>query len=315
MQRRAVLKAMGATVLASAKSSLLRGDPHIPIGWRTAFGLNGFASSSRKYDQVFPIWEVLDFAARMGFHGIELHATWPMGGYPKPEETKRIDALKQLYSAYGLQVFSIQTGAGGAFSPDASDRKRWQEEFREQARFAQAVGCDCIGMWPGGGLRGQTLDQAIEHLGRSFHEAAEIASDLGLIPAFEIEPVFIFNTEEHLRRILQAADHPALRTIYDPSHFDLMSGSTGRPHEMLERIGVRNVGYVHFTDTDGTRRDGGTSKHLPCGEGHIDVEASLAVLWRGGFRGWMNIDAWEIPDPYEACRKGKQAFDHFLATL
>ncbi len=314
MHRRDALKTMGIAVLTSASSSL-RGDPPKPGGWRTAFGLNGYASSSTKYKKVFPIWEILDFAARMGFDGIELHAAWPMGGYPKPDEAKRIDALKRLYNAYGLQVFSIQTDAGGAFSPEASERMRWQDEFREQARFARAVGCDCIGMWPGGDLRGQTLDDAIEHLGRSFREAAMIASDLGLIPAFEIEPVFVFNTEDHLRRILQAADHPALKTIYDPSHFDLMNGSTGRPHEMLERIGARNIGYVHFTDTDGTRRDGGTSKHLPCGDGHIDVEASLAMLWQGGFRGWMNIDTWEIPDPYDACRKAKQAFDRFLAAL
>jgi len=315
MQRRDVLKAMGATFLASAGSPLLRGDAPKPTGWPAAFGLNGFASSSRKYNKTFPLWEVLDFATQMGFDGIELHATWPMGGYPKSDESKRIRALKRLYDAYGLQVFSIQTGAGGAFSPASSDRKRWLEEFRDQARFAHAVGCDCIGMWPGGGLRGQSLDEAIEHLGRSFREAAKIAGDLDLIPAFEIEPVFVFNAEDHLRRIFQTADHPALRTIYDPSHFDLMNGSTGRPHEMLQRIGVRNIGYVHFTDTDGTRRDGGTSKHLPCGDGHIDVEASLATLWRGGFRGWMNIDAWEIPDPYDACRKGKRAFDRFLATL
>ena len=314
MQRRDALKAMGAAFLASAGSSLLRGEPPKPAGWRTAFGLNGFASSSRKYNKTYPIWEVLDFAARMGFDGIELHATWPMGGYPKPDETKRIAALKRLYDAYGLQVFSIQTGAGGAFAPEASQRKRWLAEFRDQARFARAVGCDCIGMWPGGGLRGQTIDEAIERLGASFREAANIAGDLDLIGAFEIEPVFVFNTEDHLRRILEAADHPGLKTIYDPSHFDLMNGSTGRPHEMLKRIGVQNIGYAHFTDTDGTRRDNGTSKHLPCGDGHIDVQASLATLWRGGFRGWMNIDAWEIPDPYDACRKGKRAFDRFLAA-
>jgi sugar phosphate isomerase/epimerase len=315
MQRREVLKAIGATFLASAGSSLLGDERAKPAGWRTAFGLNGFASSARKYHQTFPIWEVLDFAAQMRFDGIELHATWPMGDYPKPSETKRIAALKRLYDAYGLQVFSIQTGAGGAFSPDASDRRRWLEEFRDQARLAQALGCDCIGLWPGGGLRGQTIDEAIQQLGGSFRQAAEIASDLSLIPAFEIEPVFVFNTEDHLQRILQAANHPALKTIYDPSHFDLMNGSTGRPHEMLQRIGVPNIGYVHFTDTDGTRRDQGTSKHLPCGDGHIDVQASLATLWRGGFRGWMNIDAWEIPDPYDACRKGKAAFDRFLTAL
>jgi sugar phosphate isomerase/epimerase len=69
------------------------------------------------------------------------------------------------------------------------------------------------------------------------------------LAAFEIEPPFVFNTEDHLRRILAGTDHPALKTIYDPSHFGLMNGSTGRPHEMLRRIGVGNIGYVHLTDT------------------------------------------------------------------
>ena len=50
--------------------------------------------------------------------------------------------------------------------------------------------------------------------------------DLDLIAAFEIEPVFVFNTEEHLQQILRKANHSALKTIYDPSHFDLMNGST-----------------------------------------------------------------------------------------
>ena len=312
MERRDMLKTIGAAVLLSAEPSA-SGRQSKRRRWKTAFGLNGFASSSRKYGKSYPVWEVLDFAGRTGFDGIELHASWPMGGYPKADESERIRALKRLYDAYDLQVFSIQTGAGGAFSPVADQRKKWLDEFRDHARFAKAVGCECIGTWPGGGLRGQTLDEAIERLGRSFREAAKIADDLGLVPAFEIEPVFIFNTEEHLVRILEKANHPALKTIYDPSHFDLMNGSTGRPDEMLKRIGVENIGYIHFTDTDGTRRDGGTSKHLACGDGHIDVEASLRTLWQGGFRGWMNIDTWEIPDPYDACRKARQAIDSFTA--
>ncbi len=332
MRRRDALKSLGVAFLASAGYSALADESAQETRderretrderrrWKTAFGLNGFASSSRKYEKTFPIWEVLDFAARTGFDGIELHGSWPMGGYPtrrtgpKANEARRISALKRLYDSYGLQIFSIQTGAGGAFSPAASARKQWLGEFRDQAKFAKTIGCDCIGMWPGGGLRGQTMSKAIEQLARSFREAAKIARDLGLIAAFEIEPVFIFNTEEHLQRILEKANHPALKTIYDPSHFDLMNGSTGRPDEMLKRIGVENIGYVHFTDTDGTRRDGGTSKHLPCGDGHIDVKASLATLWQGGFRGWMNIDTWQIPDPYDACLKGKQAIDSYAGS-
>lgn len=277
--------------------------------WRTAVGLNGFESSSRKYNKNYPIWEVLDFASRLGFDGVELVQGWPMGNYPRANETAKLGALRRMYAGFGLQVFSIQTGADGAFDPDASARRRWLEEFRDRVHFAKQVGCSCIGIWPGGGLRGQTLDEAIDNLSRSFHEAGRIAADHGVVAAFEIEPPFVFNKEEHLRRIHAQADHPALKIIYDPSHFDLMNGSAGKPHEMLARVGVQNIGYVHLTDTDGTLRDGSTSKHVPCGDGHANIPESLRMLREGGFRGWIMIDAWEIPDAYDACLKGKQMLD------
>ncbi|MCA9445739.1 MAG: sugar phosphate isomerase/epimerase, partial [Candidatus Omnitrophica bacterium] len=231
---------------------------------------------------------------------------------PGPDEPERIDAIKRLYDAFGLRIFSIQTGSGGAFDPDPEVRKRWVGEFEKQARFARSAGAECIGTWPGGGLRGQTIDAAIGHLIASFQEVGRIAESLGLLAAFEIEPPFVFNTEDHLRRILEGVNHPHFKTIYDPSHFDLMNGSTGNPHEMLARIGVENIGYVHFTDTDGTLREGETSKHLPCGEGHVDVEASLRTLAGGGFEGWIMMDEWQVPDPYEACRAGADCIRRFL---
>ncbi|MBM3891570.1 MAG: sugar phosphate isomerase/epimerase, partial [Verrucomicrobia bacterium] len=181
--------------------------------------------------------------------------------------------------------------------------------FRDRVAFCKQIGCDCIGVWPGGGLRGQTLDQAFKRLTDSFREAAQIAADAGLLMAFEIEPPFVFNKEEHLKRILELTNHPNLKVIYDPSHFDLMNGSIGKPHEMLLRVGVKNIAYVQLTDTDGTLRDGGTSKHLPCGDGHANIPESLRVLREGGFRGWIDMDGWEIPDPYDACVKAKKMID------
>lgn len=275
--------------------------------WKTAIGLNGFASGIRKYDKTYPIWEITDFASRKGFNGVELVSDWNGIGYPKPGETKRIEALKRFYEQYGLQIFSIQTSSSGAFDPDKDARKKWIANFRDWARFANDIGAECVGTWPGGGLRGQTIDQAIKQIAQSYHAMADIAGELDLIPAFEIEPPFVFNTEEHLMRILDEANHPGLKTIYDPSHFDLMNGSTGSPHEMLKRVGVENIGYIHLTDTDGTLRDGGTSKHLACGDGHAQIDMSLQVLKENGFAGWIMIDPWEIPDVYDACRKGLQA--------
>jgi sugar phosphate isomerase/epimerase len=81
----------------------------------------------------------------------------------------------------------------------------------------------------------------------------------------------------------------------------------------LLRVGIENIGYLHLTDTDGTLRDGGTSKHLPAGEGHARLEESLRLLREAGWRGWMMVDAWEIPDPYDACRKARRLMDRAAA--
>lgn len=272
--------------------------------WKTAIGLNGFESSGRKYNKTYPIWEILDFAKAESFDGVELVSNWPQGDYPSSAESDRIRALRNLYDNYGLSVFSIQLGAGGAFDPEQGNRRAWVSATKDRLDFARQVGCNCVGMWPGGGLRGQSMDDAITRLAESFRLVAELAAERGLVAAFEIEPPFVFNTEEHLTRIIEKANHPNLKTIYDPSHFDLMNGSSGRPHEMLKRVGVEHIGYVHLTDTDGTLRDGGTSKHLACGDGHANIPESLRFLREGGFSGWIMIDAWEIPDPYDACRKG-----------
>jgi sugar phosphate isomerase/epimerase len=272
--------------------------------WKTAVGLNGFQSGVRKYDKTYPIWEVLEFTRGEGFDGVELVSDWPQGGYPAAAETSRVQALRSLYDRFGLRIFSLQQGAAGAFDPHTATRRGWIEQVADRLQLARQLGCSCIGLWPGGGLRGQSIDEAIGRLAESFWEVAGLAAKAGILVAFEIEPPFVFNSEDHLRRILEAVNHPNLKTIYDPSHFDLMNGSTGRPHEMLERIGVDQIGYVHLTDTDGTLRDGGTSTHLACGDGHANIPESLRELRAGGFSGWIMIDAWEIPDPYDACRKG-----------
>ncbi|MCI0540938.1 MAG: sugar phosphate isomerase/epimerase [Verrucomicrobiales bacterium] len=308
IHRRAALKLLAASAVAPALSFAADSKSE-DAKWKIALGLNGFQSGSRKYKKNYPIWEILDFAARSAFEGVELVGDWPSGGYPASAETERIRALRRLYDAYGLRVFSIQLGAGGAFDPEENARKTWLAELRERVALAKQLGCDCVGLWPGGELRGQTIDQAIERLAGTFRETGQIAGDAGLLACFEIEPPFVFNTEDHFLRILHGANHPALKGIYDPSHFDVMTGSSGHPEEMLRRVGVQNIGYVHFCDTDGTLRDGGTSKHLGCGDGHVDCAKSLKLLKEGGFHGWIMVDEWEVPDPYDACIKCKRAID------
>jgi sugar phosphate isomerase/epimerase len=278
--------------------------------WKTAVGLNGFESAARAGQGPYPIWDVLDFASRLGFDGVELVANWPMGPYPRAKETGRIRALRRLYDGFGLQIFAIQIAANGAFAPDAGTRANWLEDFEDRVALAKQLGCAHVGLWPGGGLGGQSLGEATMWLIDNLQRAAEIASRAGIVAAFEIEPPFLFNTEKQLMELLRGVNHPHMKTIYDPSHFDLMTGSQGKPHEMLKRVGLKNLGYVHLTDTDGQLNErGGTSRHLPVGDGHAEIATSLRMLREGGYRGWIMVDTYKTADPYDACVKAKRAMD------
>lgn len=283
--------------------------------WKTAVGLNAFMSSMRKYDTVYPDWEVLDRISRFGFDGVELAPDWPLGGYPRANEPERMAALQRMFDYYDLDIFAIQTSATDAFSPDDSVRRRWLEDFEQWAVLAKGIGCECLGTWPDGELGDQTLDEATARFTESLNAAARIADGLGLTLGFELEPVFIFKELDHLDKIMAEAfaGTSPLKMIYDHSHFDWLNGGTGKPHELLERIGVEHISYVHLTDTDGTQRPGGSTKHLGCGDGYIDLDASYRTLLDGGFRGWVMVDAWAIPDVYDAFEKGISSIQSFLS--
>ena len=109
-------------------------------------------SSARKYGKTYPIWEVLDYAARAGFDGVELVQGWPMGNYPTSDESQAITALRRLCDNYGLQVFSLQAGGGGAFSADAGTRNQFLQRGVTRSHLpkrsaASALGCGQVGRY------------------------------------------------------------------------------------------------------------------------------------------------------------------------
>ena len=94
MSRRTALKLLGsALALSSLKGTTVADEKVLP--WKIGLGLNGFASAAKKYKKTFPIREVLDFASRTGFDGIEL----TMGDYPKWQVPDPYDAARKGYRA------------------------------------------------------------------------------------------------------------------------------------------------------------------------------------------------------------------------
>jgi sugar phosphate isomerase/epimerase len=291
--------------------------------WKTAIGLNGFGSSERVFKKRYELEDILKMAREDGFEGIELWHSFH-GSYPDPSDDAAIAALRRQIESYNIRVFSIQSLTRGSnpVDPDPEARNKYTAVLRGQVDLARKLGCECIGIWPPPvpAARGAGEDETIERFAESLRPALRYAVDRGLLPAVEGEPPLIINSPARYHKLFAAVGMREFKVIFDPSHFDLLTGGKLRPDLLLKELGVERVGYVQFTDGDGTpmvRPDGstGTSKHLPVGEGKYDIAGLLDVLYRGGFRGWFQIDTWETADPFHASRAGKKAVDAFLLKV
>jgi sugar phosphate isomerase/epimerase len=286
--------------------------------WKTAIGLNGFGSSERAFGKHYDLDEILRFAAAEGFDGVEW---WPFHGpYPDPGDDAAIQTLRRKVEGFGLQIFSIQTAPRGAspVSPERAVREKYSELLKAQIDLAKKLGGVAAGVWPPPlqAAREASEDEIVERLAESLRPAVRHAVDRGMTLAIEGEPPLVINSPARYRKLLAAPGMKELTVIFDPSHFDLLTGGKLRPDLLLEDLGVSRIGYVQLTDGDGALRkrpDGsvGTSTHLAAGDGKYDIARLLEVLHRGGFRGWIQMDTWETEDPFRASRLGRQAVARF----
>lgn len=313
--------AIAQLALAAASCSLQRTEE--PRGtqspWKFAIGLNGFGSSETHHGTSYTLTEILKFAQAEGFQGIELWRGW-RDGYPDPNDAAAVLSTREEIESFGLQIFSIQAGVPGInpLSGDAAERDRYTSGLLEQLGLARKLGCDAMGLWLAGrDPQGTSDEQIIARLADVLRPVVQQAADSGIVLAIEGEPPLIVNSVARYHMLFDAAGMDNLKVIFDPSHFDLLNGAEGRPEDLLLELGVGRVGYVQFCDGDSTLRPfpsgrGGTSRHLPCGEGLYNLPKLCSLLYEGGFRGWFQMDSWGTEDAYWTSRSCMDTVGGFL---
>jgi sugar phosphate isomerase/epimerase len=285
--------------------------------WKTAIGLNGFGSAERAYKRRYELDDILKYARDDGFDGIELWGNFH-GPYPDPNDDTAVSALRRHIESFHLQIFSIQSAprGGRALDVDPEQRRAYTRALSGQIDLAKKLGCVCAGMWPPAlaAAKDLTEDQIIDRLAECIRPVVRHAVEQGITLSIEGEPPLVINTPARYQKLFAAVGMKEFKVIFDPSHFDLLTGGKCRPDILLRELGVERVGYVQLTDGDGTLRTlpngrTGTSKHLAAGEGKYDIAGLLDILYGGGYRGWIQMDTWETEDPFKASTAGRKAVE------
>src|SRR5207244_4353168 len=160
--------------------------------WSTAVALSGFAACARSNRRSYPIGEILDFAARAGFDGLELSPTGASGPYPRAVEEDRVHNLERQLETYSLHPFALRLPGADLFAPDANRRVQWQDEAEERVALAARLGASFVEVAPVGALRGSTVEEALFHAASSLRATADVAARRRVTVALNLEPGSVF---------------------------------------------------------------------------------------------------------------------------
>jgi sugar phosphate isomerase/epimerase len=224
--------------------------------------------------------EVLDFAIRHGFQGLELSSYhfWPER--LRPHEAARLRARLKDH-ALRLAIHARHRGVSlGAH--DAAARQRFVEELQATVRFAAGLGGDVVVVHvgeimppaesPAGDLRRwrqEAFALALDSLAR----CAPVAADCGVrlcVENVQLRPTEIITSFSEHVRLVDALGHPAVVCALDTGHAHVSGGIQAG----IEAFGPR-LQHIHLHDNHGDR-----DAHLEVGQGTIPFAAFADFLRR-----------------------------------
>jgi sugar phosphate isomerase/epimerase len=258
-----------------------------------------------------PDWSFEDILAggkACGFDGVGFRG---VGGeidltkVPEFSASRRAATRRRLADA-GLAPAMILSGA--RLIVPAAEVEANLRLAESHIELAAALGAPAVrvfgGQFPIGLSRAAAVERAAERLRR----LGDFAGARGV--AVLLETHDDFTAPALLRRVLEAADHPAIGAVWD-SHHTFRLAECGM-QEAWDAIGpwVRSVD-VKDSITDLAAPLG--YRYVPLGEGDVPVAEAVRVLRAGGYDGWLTCEWEKLWHPDLA--PPEIAFPQFIAEM
>ena len=165
-------------------------------------------------------------------------------------------------------------------SAEPEGRARRMEFLTRSFEIAADTGAEVVSFWAGAPAPEVDPSQARDWMYAGLAEVLRRADRLGVVAAFEPEPDMIVGTVTKFEEL--AAEFPTLRLALDLGHC-LVSEDVEPEDAIISQ--AHRLGTVHFEDM---KR--GVHKHLPFGEGDMDLPAVIGALRKIGFSGLVCVE-------------------------
>lgn len=219
--------------------------------------------------------EALQWVAWAGFAGVEFASIPGMAVHVDPDAEAEAVGLAEQARRMGLQTVSIEA-ATNLF--DAAARERVYGVFR----LARRMGVPIVTTGSAGSATAESFD-AFVPLAR---EVAARAAAAGVVWACKPHVgAAVWSTDTALR-LVSAADSPALRLNYDPTHLQRVGED---PVVAATRL-APHLAHVHLRDYDSPDQRIGPPECQTAGRGIVDLHAVMRALQTAGYAGFVDLE-------------------------
>jgi len=234
--------------------------------------------------------EAVKRAARLGFGGLEIMATYPQLN-PRLFDQEQQAELRQMIDETGVEVISVNPTFIdiNLASRNETFRRESIREIMACVDVAAAVGAPIVVVGPGRRhpliLEPVGLSDQLAH--PAMRECIDYAESKGITFGLEnITSLYMVRSDE-LAEFVDKVDSPYCKVVYDAANARYAED----PADAVRALGNR-ICHVHLSDSDGT-----VPAHWPVGKGDIDFGSIASALREIQYTGWSMLETTWMDDP------------------
>lgn len=242
-----------------------------------------------------PLEKVLDIAADVGFEGVEIWGKPPH--IPDKYDQEYVKSIPKMTTERGLEIISF----GSYVNPLMDNYKdHWDLAFK----IAQDLGTKVMRVWSGGGSSKDITAENKQLIISRFREMAEKAESKGILLAMEMHGNNFTDTAETILELLNAVDHPNLKTYYQPVS---VTGASS-PYEAARLLG-QHVIHVHAQNSGSDELSG------EIGDGILDYKRIVEILKSEGFDGCLEVEFVRGQDKMASLRRDRDTLAEIITKV
>jgi sugar phosphate isomerase/epimerase len=246
--------------------------------------------------QGWPIEKIFDYAARLGYQGVEI-APFSIADSVRdisPEKRKAIRraAEERKIEIVGLHWLLAKPEGLSINHPEAAIRKKTEAYLKDLIHFCADLGGKILSH---GSPKQRTVQagwsfaEAWLRARETFEGCVQTAQERGV--TYCLEPLTrsntnFINTVEEALRMVGEINHPNFQMMVDCRSAEANEGSAAKALRAALQSG--HLRHVHLNDVSGKGPGFGTVPFSPI----------IKELIKGGYAGWLSVEVFEFdPDP------------------